>query len=146
MSAAALLLASLLALLAGLHVYWGLGGVWPGTDQKSCARAIAGFPGIDRMPPPAAAFAVAAALLAAALVAPALAGVIALPLPSCLVLLAGVAAAAVFLGRGIAGFTPAWRKLTPEMPFARNDRRWFSPLCLLIGAGFATLSLQGFFA
>lgn len=146
MSAAALLLASLLALLAGLHVYWGFGGVWPGTDHKSCARAVAGFRGIDRMPPPAAAFAVAAALLAAALVAPALAGVIILPLPFGLVLLAGVAAAAVFLGRGIAGFTPAWRKLTPEMPFARNDRRWFSPLSLLIGAGFATLSLQGFFA
>lgn len=143
MSVVAVFLSLLLTLLAGLHVYWGLGGVWPGTDQKSCAQAVAGFRGIDRMPPPAAAFAVAAALLAAALAALALAGVIALPLPSGLVLSAGAAAAAVFLGRGIAGFTPAWRRLTPEMPFARNDRRWFSPLCLLIGAGFAILSLQG---
>jgi hypothetical protein len=146
MSAVSILLALVLALLAGLHAYWGFGGVWPGTDQKSCARAVAGFRGIDRMPPPAAAFAVAAVLLAAGFVALALAGVVTLPLPSGLVLLAGLAAAAVFLGRGIAGFTPAWRRLTPEMPFARNDRRWFSPLCLLVGAGFAILSLQGYLA
>jgi len=143
MSFIAMGLALVLSALAALHVYWAFGGVWPGTDEKSCARASAGFKGIDKMPPPAACFAVAFALLLAAAFALALAGLITLPLPALLVTLAGAGAAIVFLGRGIAGFTPAWRKLTPEMPFAVNDRRYFSPLCLALGAGFAILIFQG---
>ncbi len=140
MTLVAILVALVLILLAGLHVYWGLGGVWPGTDQASCARAVAGFRGVDRMPPLPACLVVALALLAAAGIALALAELVYLPLPPVLISLAGLAAAVVFLGRGIAGFTPAWRRLTPEMPFARNDRRWFSPLCLLIGGGLLLLS------
>lgn len=143
MTLVAILVALMLVLLAALHVYWGLGGVWPGMDQKSCARAIAGFKGIDRMPSPPAAFGVAAALAVAALIALALAGIVTLPLPAALIRLGGLGAALVFLGRGIAGFTPAWRRITPEMPFARNDRLYFSPLCLLIGAGFTLLLIQG---
>jgi hypothetical protein len=54
--------------------------------------------------------------------------------------------ALVFLGRGIAGFTSAWRRLTPEMPFARLDVRYYSPLCLVLGAGFIVLALEGFSA
>ena len=65
-------------------------------------------------------------------------------------LLAGAAAATalligvVFLGRGIAGFTPWWRRLAPEQPFARLDVRYYSPLCLLIGLGFAVLAITEF--
>jgi hypothetical protein len=139
-------LAVVLAALAGIHLYWAVGGVWPGTDQKSCARAVAGFRGIDRMPPPAAGMAVALALFAAAGLALVLSGGPESTPASSLILLLGVGAAIVFLGRGIAGFTPAWRRLTPEMPFARNDVRWFSPLCLAIGAGFVLLTIRGTFA
>ena len=59
------------------------------------------------------------------------------PLPA----LAGLAVAFVFLARGIAGFTPAWRRLTPEQPFASLDVRYYSPLCLAIGSGFAALAI-----
>lgn len=116
--------------------------MWPGTDRKSCARAVAGFRDIDRMPPPAACFAVAAGLTGVALSGLVVAGLIA-PRP----LLPGVyfrgvalLAGLVFLARGMVGFTPFWRRLTPEMPFARNDVRWFSPLCLLVGAGLLYLA------
>jgi hypothetical protein len=139
-------LAAVLAALAGIHLYWAAGGVWPGTDQKSCARAVAGFRGIDRMPPPPAGVAVALALFAAAGLALVLSGRPGSTPAASLLLLLGVGAAFVFLGRGIAGFTLAWRRLTPEMPFARNDVRWFSPLCLAIGAGFALLTIRGTFA
>ena len=54
--------------------------------------------------------------------------------------------ALVFLGRGIAGFTPWWRRLAPEQPFARLDVRYYSPLCLLIGLGFAVLAITEFSA
>ena len=75
------------------------------------------------------------AAVAAALVAVAglvvLSGMTAMPLAR----LALLAASAVFLGRGIAPWIPAWRRLTPQQPFARLDRRLYGPLCLLIGAG-----------
>lgn len=143
MIAVAAPIALVLALLAGLHVYWACGGVWPGVDQRSCARAVAGFRGIDRMPPPAMSLAVALALALAGLLALMLAAIVPAPVPAMATVAAGACAAVVFIGRGLAGFSPGWRRLTPEMPFARNDVRYFSPLCLLVGAGFVLLSLQG---
>ena len=137
-------LAAVLYLLTSLHVYWGLGGVWPGTDQASCARTVAGFRGIDAMPTPFACFAVAACLIVATLWPLALVGVFATPFPREGLAASALMIAVVFLGRGIAGFTPAWRRLTPEMPFARLDRQYYSPLCLLIGTGFVILAFNGF--
>jgi len=129
--------------LALLHAYWAFGGVWPGTDSRSCALAVVGFKGVDRMPPAPAALAVTLALIIVAWIALSLGGLAhdiwsPVPLP-----LLGLLAAAVFLGRGIAGYMPAWRRLAPELPFARNDVRYFSPLCLVIGSGLLILSLRG---
>ena len=137
-------LSFVLLLITTLHVYWGIGGIWPGTDAASCARAVNGFRGIDEMPAPAACFAVAACLGLATLWPPALMGVFATPFPA-----QGLAATAfmiglVFFGRGIAGYTPAWRRLTPKQPFATNDVRYFSPLSLLIGIGFISLAITQF--
>jgi hypothetical protein len=137
-------LSLMLLLITTLHVYWGIGGIWPGTDTASCARAVGGFRGIDAMPGPAACFAVAACLGLATLWPMALMGVFATPFQT-----QGLAASAfviglVFLGRGIAGYTPAWRRLTPEQPFAANDVRYFSPLSLLIGLGFMVLAVTQF--
>ena len=143
-----ILLASTLSLvllvITTLHVYWGIGGIWPGSDAASCARAVVGFRGVQEMPSPAASFAVAACLALATLWPLALEGVFASPFPK-----QGLAATAlliglVFLGRGIAGFTPWWRRLAPVQPFARLDQRLYSPLCLLIGAGFAILAITEF--
>ena len=132
-----------LAALAVLHAYWGMGGVWPGTDEKSCARTIAGFRGIQRMPGPMQSFAVAVVLLVAAYLALAAGDYGSRILPAGIVLVGGALAALVFLTRGVMGYLPAWRRLTPEMPFARYDRRYYSPLCLALGAGFAFLTFQG---
>ncbi len=143
MSMIATAAASVLFVIAALHAYWGMGGVWPGVDAQSCSRTVTGFPGRNKMPGAAASFAVVAALALAALVALTQGGLIATPLPPVLTLLATLGAMAVFLGRGIAGFTPAWRRLTPEMPFARLDVILYSPLCLTIGAAFAILAVFG---
>lgn len=127
-----------------LHAYWGFGGVWPGTDPRSCARAVVGFKGIATMPPPRSAFAVTLALFIVAWAALTLGGLVdppgspLLPMPWL-----GLLCAAVFLARGIAGYTARWRSLAPEMPFARYDVRFYSPLCLAIGAGLVFLSLKG---
>lgn len=136
-------LAFVLLAVAALHAYWGLGGIWPGVDAASCARTVGGFPGATTMPGLGSCFTVAAALAIAALVALTAGGAVATSLPSSLVNLATLAAALVFLGRGLAGFTPAWRRLTPEQPFAALDVRFYSPLCLTIGIGFAILLVKG---
>jgi hypothetical protein len=138
----ALALAIPLTAIAALHAYWGIGGVWPGTDRASCARAVVGFNNL--MPSPAACFAVAIVILVTLLVALALGGWFATPLDrirlSGMALLIGLG----FLARGVAGYTPWWRRLTPEQPFARLDTRFYSPLCLALGAGFVALSFGGF--
>jgi hypothetical protein len=144
MTVLAFALAAVLYLIASIHAYWGLGGVWPGTDQASCARAVAGFRGVETMPDAFASFAVTACLVLATLWPLALVGVFATPFPKAGLAASALLIAMVFLGRGIAGFTPAWRRLTPEMPFARLDRQYYSPLCLLIGTGFVVLAISGF--
>lgn len=142
----ALLLSLVLLVITTLHVYWGIGGIWPGRDAKSCAHTVVGFHGVDEMPSSFASFAVAACLALATLWPLALEGVFASPFPK-----EGLAATAlliglVFIGRGVAGFTPWWRRLAPEQPFARLDQRLYSPLCLLIGLGFAVLAISEFSA
>jgi hypothetical protein len=129
--------------IAALHAYWCFGGVWPGTDTVSCARIVGSFRSAVEMPGAAACFAVAAVLAVAALIALAQGGWMLLPLPGVLFTLWASGAALVFLGRGIAGFTTAWRQLIPEMPFVRLDGRYYSPLCLLIGAAFVILAWKG---
>lgn len=136
-------IALVLVALAALHAYWGFGGVWPGRDAEDCVRRVAGFSGVRRMPGPGPSFAVAAALLAAAALVTREGGLIATSVHAGFFSFATLCAALVFLGRGIAGFTPAWRRLTPEQPFATLDVRYYSPLCLAIGAGMAILALQG---
>ncbi|ESX25432.1 hypothetical protein X767_09185 [Mesorhizobium sp. LSJC264A00] len=94
-------LSAVLLLITALHVYWGLGGIWPGRDGVSCAHAVVGFRGVDEMPTPFACLAVAACLCLATLWPLALTGVFATPFPR-----EGLAATAlliglVFLGRGI---------------------------------------------
>lgn len=143
MSPLAVVIAIPLSVIAALHAYWGIGGVWPGVDQKSCARTVAGFKGIETMPSTAAAFAVAALIVIVALIVLALGGLFASPFARESLAGAAFFAALVFLFRGVLGFTAYWRRLTPEMPFARLDTRYYSPLCLVIGAALAILAFQG---
>jgi hypothetical protein len=132
-------IAAVLFAIAALHAYWGVGGVWPGSDARSCARTVGGFPGATAMPGPMPCFAVAAAILIVAIVALAQGGLIRLPLPDAAVATATFGAALVFVARGVAGYTSAWRQLTPEQPFATLDMRYYSPLSLAIGVGLLAL-------
>jgi hypothetical protein len=148
MTVLATVLALVLAAIAALHVYWGFGGLWPGSDLSDLARRVAGFKngGGRSAQSPAACLLVAAALCFSALIALILGGVIASPLPYIVVVSAALLIMLIFLGRGVAGYTPAWRRLTPVQPFAALDVRYYSPLCLAIGVGLAVLALNGFFA
>ena len=143
----ATILGAVLFALALLHAYWGVGGVWPGVDQADLARRVAGFKDSSRSTQsPVACFLVAAALCFCAIVALVLGGIIGSPFPFFILGPAALLITLVFLGRGVAGYTSAWRRLTPVQPFAQLDRLFYSPLCLVVGAGFFTLGIRGFSA
>jgi hypothetical protein len=135
----ALAAAAALALVAGLHVYWALGGKWPGTDDDSLAHTVVGGPPGMRMPGPVACLGVAVLLAAATALVVGAAGLVALPLPGWLVRLGAYGVAAVLLLRGAFGF--AEKRLRPEIRgsrYARLNVTVYSPLCLALGA--ATLA------
>lgn len=131
-------LVAILSVLGGVHLAWALGSTWPAANEGELARTVAGFRGIKAMPPRSASAAVGVCLGALAIFVLAL-GQAPNVTPS--MAIAGIAVAMIFIGRGMIGFTQGWRRRTPEEPFATLDRRYYSPLCLLIGAGFLALSI-----
>ncbi len=140
MTALALLLAVLLLAIATLHLAWAAGSTFPAASEAELARMVAGFEGQEHMPPPAAAVLVAVALAFSAYVGLALASLCAWPLWDWSLTSVGMILAFVFLARGVAAYLPAWRARVPRQPFARLDRRYYGPLCLVIGAGFTLLA------
>ena len=140
MTGTATTLISVLAGLALLHAYWGLGGRWPGHDDTSLVERVVGRTKGMRAPPPRACFAVAVALLAATTFVglhvnrwPAVA-------VARWVVTAGFwSTALVFLARGLAGFVPAIFRYAEGTPFHRLNRIVYSPLCLAIAAAFIAL-------
>lgn len=100
--------------LGAVHVYWGLGGLWPGRDSRSLADFVIGR---EPMPGPRACIVVAAVLVLGPLLAP---GPMALGL----------------LLRGAGGYVD--HLLRPEIVGSRYEklnRILYSPLCLLLALG-----------
>jgi hypothetical protein len=140
-----ILLIVVLCALGALHAYWGLGGRWPGHDERNLVQLVVGRTRAMRMPGFAASMLVAAALFSAAVL-------VAL---ECRIVPVGLGALtekfvhigfwlvfAVFALRGLAGFIPSIFAYAQGTPFASLNRLFYSPLCLLIAAGFATVGLR----
>lgn len=128
-----LLAFAVLMAIALLHLIWAARIWWPAGNEGDLARAVAGFRNAARMPPAIACLAVAIAVLVAAIpLALALTTPVVTGWPWLLALGAGL----VFLARGLIGFTRFWARLTPEQPFRRLDRRYYSPLVTGLGVVF----------
>jgi len=132
----AVALCLILLAIALLHVAWGLGLPWPAADETQRVATVIGLRGQTRMP----------GLLPCLAVAGALGAVVAMigwnTLTASPLTRAGLlAAAAVFLARGVAPWLLVWRRLTPQQPFARLDRLVYGPLCLLLGVGLVFIVL-----
>lgn len=123
------------------HTLWTFGRTWPIRDEKLLAQTVVGTADIERMPPRLASFAVAIVTFATGLFALALAdhdsGGVGLSLLA-------IPVAAVFLARGVVGYTGWWKARTPQPNFRLNDARVYSPLCLLLGVGFIVLMVLRF--
>ena len=118
------------------HFLWSMGRTWPIRSEKLLAQTVVGTRDIERMPPKLASLGVAVATFAAGIYGLALADH---DSGGLLLSLGGVAIAAVFIARGVLGYTAWWANITPEPNFRLNDRRVYSPLCLALGAGFLAL-------
>ena len=138
MMIAALIFIALLAISVA-HFIWSVGQTWPIRDEKLLAQTVVGFRNIEHMPPKLASFVVAVVTLSAGILAMALADHDSGGLPMTLL---GLPLSAVFLVRGAVGYTAWWAQKTPEPSFRFNDRRVYSPLCLLLGAGFLALVIM----
>ena len=121
------------------HFLWSIGRTWPIRDAKLLAQTVVGTRDIERMPPRPASFLVALLTLAAGVLALALADHDSGGLPLSLL---GLPLAVLFLARGVIGYLPWWAERTPEPNFRLNDRRVYSPACLLLGAGFLALVIM----
>jgi len=134
-----ILVATFLA-ISIIHGVWGFQVWWPERDEQKLARTIVGRRGIKRMPAPVQCFAVTAIMFGAAILILLLGGFWSLPiLPFWLIRWAAIALAAGLLLRGLIGFTGFWARLLPEEPFRTYDRRYYSPLCLLLAVGIVVL-------
>jgi hypothetical protein len=131
-----------LAAIALAHAWWAVGGIWPAADAATLARGVVGD-GRTRMPS-AGITALVALMLAVVAVWPLLlTGLLTVPLPRLIVLVIGAAMGVVFLVRGLAGYSSRWRRRFRVEPFATRDVLYFSPLCLVLAAGYAALVSQG---
>ena len=125
--------------IAVAHLLWAFGSRWPIRDETLLARTVVGTPGVTRMPSRWRSFGLGLLTLTLAAFALALADSTS---GGATMTAFGALAAFPFLVRGILGYTGAWQLRTPEEPFRSNDRRVYSPLCLLIAAGFLLLVLM----
>ncbi|NNG03837.1 MAG: DUF3995 domain-containing protein [Inquilinus sp.] len=132
-------LTAVLSIIALIHLYWGLGGIWPARDERQLASVVLGLPNATKLPDAKATLLVAAALAVAAVLPLFVAGILAPPLPRPLIMFGGIAVAMVFWIRGIAAYLPRFRAKFSAEPFATLDRRVYGPLCLLICAGYFTV-------
>jgi hypothetical protein len=142
MSFIALAIFLLLTAIAGIHVAWGTGVRWPRKTEADLVATVIGHRS-DKMPTPNQCYLAALAICISGIIALMLAGLIDASVLAFTVPLAGAAAALVFAGRGIAGYVPVWRARHPREPFASLDRHYYSPLCLLLAAGFLILLING---
>jgi hypothetical protein len=127
----ALLLFLAVFALSLVHFNWSRGSHWPMESEEALARAVVGD-GRRRMPGRLPCLAVSFILCMVAIFPLcALDPASRLPVRHISVVIAGV-----FVARGIAGYSPTWRQHFRDEPFATLDKRYYSPLCILLGLAY----------
>ena len=115
--------------LAGLHFYWGHGGIWPGTDRQDLIDKVFGEG--TRFPSIYACYAVAIALI--------IAGIIPFFSENDFARM-NYLIAVIFLIRGLGGYLPIVEKRWNKV-FVHYNRMIYSPLCIAIAISYAFFGL-----
>lgn len=136
-------LAVILAIISGFHVYWALGGLWPGRNEAELVQTVVGQYRAESMPPRWLTGIVALLLAIVAAWPLFLASAFAQLVGSWAVMGVTLFFAWIFLFRGLIGYSKMMRRRFSAQPFAAYNRRYYSPLCLLLGTGFLILAFDG---
>ena len=129
-------LATVLAFLSALHIYWAFGGRW---GWGAAIPQVDGRPAFT--PSRFATLLVALGLAAAAVLPLVRAGALPFSVPRWLFQWSAIFLAFVFFIRAVGDFRlVGFFKRVRGTPFAIWDTRLFSPLCLLLAAGFARVA------
>ena len=118
--------------IAAVHVYWAVGGVWPATVRAELPQTVVGTKD-TKMPPRGVTLAVAFMIFVAALVPLVTTGLLPVTLPCALQMLALWGLILVFLVRGLVTYTPLGDRYSVVEPFRTLNRKYYSPLCVLLG-------------
>jgi hypothetical protein len=143
MTALAALLTVTMAAIALLHFYWAVGGLWPGRSRAELAAIVVGRPRMEEMPSTRLTMLVASLLAGAALWPLVLAPFINRNIAPQLAMAGTLLLATLFLLRGLAGYMPLMTQRHSAEPFARYNRIFYSPLCLLLSLGFLIFTSNG---
>lgn len=130
---------AVLSLVALLHFYWGVGGLWPARTEQKLVEAVIGTPGMQTMPAPPVTLAVAAGIFLAGLWPLFWTGLIPFPLPDLILISGMVALTTIFLLRGAVTYLGVFGRQSSTEPFYTLNRLYFSPLILVLGLAFAYL-------
>ncbi|WP_026481335.1 DUF3995 domain-containing protein [Ahrensia sp. 13_GOM-1096m] len=122
-----------LAITALIHIYWALGGLWPGINEKTLSKTVIGSTGIKAMPPRWVTALVSVGIWGAAIWPMLWLNWIPHPLPNWIVTAGMFVLTAIFIIRGLGGLLPIARHMNSEEPFATLNLRYFSPLITLLG-------------
>ncbi len=159
----ALLIFSILTLIACLHAFWAIGGKWPGRDDESLAKMVIGTKGLTKLPKASLTMLVATLIFIAGLI-PLLWGyhqdganayMSLFPdsslsilkmmnnlIPHWLLKVSMIGLTLIFLVRGLVTYTLWAEKQNLEEPFRSLDKKYYAPLCLILGVGFMVLLLS----
>ena len=137
----AISLSIILTIIALVHLSWALGSTWPGKDETDLARTVVGIKGKTKMPPRWQSALVAGIIFATAFWPLMWRALIDYFVPQGMVWAGMFGIATAFAIRGVLGYLPPISTRHTEQPFATYNRRYYSPLCLALAAGFALLML-----
>jgi len=138
MTVLALLTATVLILVGGLHVVW-MFSPWPLRTREEFASRVVDVP-VEKLPTPGLTAVVALLLGVAGYLVVARAGLVAVVGPGWLPAVGTGGVAAVLLARGAGGLMISSRRSTH---FARLDRRYYSPLCLVLAMSCTAVAVLG---
>jgi hypothetical protein len=125
----------LLGLISLIHIYWAVGGHWPGNSTQNLTETVVGVARDQGMPGPAACLLVAACLAVAAVLPAIHVGLIPIEVPEIALTVGLWGLVGVFALRGLGGlFERHFRPSIIGLPYDRLNRVLYSPLSLVLAA------------
>ena len=128
--------------VAAMHVYWASGGYWPAQQKDELAKTVVGAES-EHMPPAFVTLIVAVLIFLVGCLPLLSMGAIHSPIPKSIELILMAGATIVFLTRGLVTYLPIADRYSVVEPFVTFNRRYYSPLCVVLAIGFAFVMLAG---